>query len=142
MTDIRQSDGTPSAYLMTDEEHSLKVTISGVGDTAEGALPVSLATALDDTNDSITVYPKCSYVNLTASGLVKTGTGNVYGIIVNSHTSGTIKLWDNTAGSGTVVVDTMTLGASERWIPLFGMAFGIGLYVTIGGTANITIAYK
>jgi hypothetical protein len=107
-----------------------------------GDLSTTLNTSLDDTNDSITVYPKCSEVNLTASGLVKTGAGNVYGIIVSSHTSGTIKLWDNTAGSGTVVVDTMTLGASERWIPLFGMAFGTGLYVTIGGTANITIAYK
>lgn len=82
-----------------------------------------------------------SYKNLSASGLVKTGHGVVKGIIVGSHTSGTIKLWDNTSGATTVLVNTMTLAAGERWIPLFDATFTVGLYVTIGGTADITVVY-
>lgn len=82
------------------------------------------------------------YSNFTASALLKTGTGCIKGIIVNSHTSGTIKLWDNTSAAGTVICNTITLGASERWIPLFELAYNTGLYVTIGGTADITVVYS
>lgn len=83
-----------------------------------------------------------SYKNLSASGLVVTGSGKVDGIVVNSHTSGTIKLWDNTSAATTVLCNTMTLAVGERFIPLYGMNFNTGLYVTIGGTADITVAYK
>lgn len=103
---------------------------------------VTLGTALDDANDSITTYPKCSYLNTAASALIKTGAGQLYGIIVNSHTSGTLKLWDNTAASGTVLCNTITFAVGERWIPLMGATFGTGLYATIGGTADLTILYR
>jgi hypothetical protein len=107
-----------------------------------GNLKATLETTLDDTNDSITVYPKASDTNTAASALIKTGAGNIYGIIINSHTSGTLKLWDNTAASGTVICETITLAVGERSIPFFGASFGTGLYVTIGGTANITVIYR
>jgi hypothetical protein len=82
------------------------------------------------------------YRNLTASALVKTGYGTVKGIVVGSHTSGTIKLWDNTSAATTVLVNTMTLAVGERWIPLFDANFTTGLYVTIAGTADITVVYS
>jgi len=103
---------------------------------------IELEQALNDTDDSITVYPKSSYANISASALVKTGAGQVYGIIINSHSSGTIKLWDNTSAATTVLCNTITFAAGERWIPLFGMTFGTGLYATIGGTADVTISYR
>lgn len=81
------------------------------------------------------------YKNLTASGLVKTGSGKIAGIVVNSHTSGTIKVWDNTSAATTVLFNTMTLGASERFIPLYDANFTTGCYVTIGGTADITVIF-
>lgn len=109
---------------------------------AIGNLKITSATTLDDVNDSITTYPKCSYTNTAASVLIKTGVGQVYGIIINSHTSGTLKLWDNTAASGTVLCETMTFAVGERFIPLLGATFGTGLFATIGGTANITILYR
>lgn len=108
----------------------------------KGNLKSTLSVALDDTNDSITNYPKCSYVNLSASALVKTGAGQIYGVIINSHTSGTLKLWDNTAASSTVLCNTITFAAGERFIPLLGATFGTGLYATIGGTADLTILYR
>lgn len=79
---------------------------------------------------------------MTASALVKTGNGDVQGIIIASHTTGTIKLWDNTSAAGTVLVNTITLAVGERWIPLFGAEFTTGLFVTIGGTADITVVYN
>lgn len=82
------------------------------------------------------------YTNLTASGLVKSGNGFVVGIIIHSNSSGTIKLYDSLTGSGTVFDNTMSLGATERFIPLFGKTFYTGLYVEIGGTADISIVYN
>lgn len=79
--------------------------------------------------------------NLIASALVASGYGTVGGIIVNSHTSGTIKLWDSLTATGSVICNTITLAAGERWIPLFDATFNTGLFVTIGGTADITIIY-
>lgn len=105
-------------------------------------LQVRAYDTLDDVNDSITTYPKCSYSNLSASALVKTGSGQAYGIVINSHTAGTLKLWDNTAASGTVLCNTITFVVGERFIPLLGATFGTGLYATIGGTADVTILYR
>lgn len=68
------------------------------------------------------------YKNLSASGLVKTGSGKAVGVIINSHTSGTLKLWDSTTADNNVLCNTIT--------------FSAGLYATIGGTADITIVYK
>ena len=81
------------------------------------------------------------YKNLTASGLVKTGAGVVAGIVVNSHTGGTIKLWDNTSAATTVIANTITLGVGERFVPFYNATFDVGLFVTIGGTADITVVY-
>lgn len=83
-----------------------------------------------------------AYKNLTASGLVKTGYGSVVGVIINSHTSGTLKLWDNTTGSGTVINNTISFAVGERYINLFSEGFTTGLFATIGGTADITIVFK
>lgn len=48
------------------------------------------------------------YKNLSASGLVKTGSGKAVGVIINSHTSGTLKLWDSTTASHNVLCNTIT----------------------------------
>lgn len=50
-------------------------------------------------------------VNITDSGLVKSVSGKIKGVVVNSHTSGTLKLWD-TANPYTPVPATTTLTSS------------------------------
>lgn len=82
------------------------------------------------------------YKNLAASALIKTGPGNLQGIVINSHSSGTLKFWDNTSAATTVIFETTTLVADERFIPLFGAKFTTGCYLTIGGTANVTVLYN
>lgn len=83
------------------------------------------------------------YLNGTTSQAVKSAAGTFYGIIVNSHSSGTLKFWDNTAGSGTVLMNTFTFptGSGMYTFPK-GVSFYTGLFATVGGTIDYTILYK
>lgn len=78
--------------------------------------------------------------NLTASGQVTAGPGIIKGFYVSSHTGGTVKLWNNTAGSGAILVNTITLSVGPQWVELGGLNATVGIYATIGGTADITFA--
>jgi len=83
------------------------------------------------------------YRNITADTLIKTGSGVVAGVVVNSHTSGTIKLWDNTSAAGTVIVNTYTFPAGSSVVTFpKPLTFTAGLYADIGGTVDLTIVFK
>ncbi len=83
------------------------------------------------------------YANLTAgTALVKTGAGNLDGIVINSHSSGVIKIQDGITFAGSVMHNSISFAAGERFIPFRGEIFGTGLIVTIGGTADVTIQYR
>lgn len=93
--------------------------------------------------ESVTQYGL--YKNVTSSTLVKTGTGVIDGIIVNSHTSGTIRLSDAVSATTPYMGGTITLATSgtyDRWIPFFGAKFTTGLYITCGGTVDLTVVYN
>lgn len=81
-------------------------------------------------------------VNLTASGRIKDTPGILIGVVVNSHTGGTLKFWNNTSGAGTVLFNTITLAAGERYIPFYNANFNVACFLTIGGTADVTVIYK
>ena len=72
---------------------------------------------------------------ITASALLKTGPGSLLGFFCVSSTSGTVTVYDNTAGSGTVLLPTVTLAAATFYP--FPVAFGTGLYVAVGGTLSV-----
>jgi hypothetical protein len=83
------------------------------------------------------------YTNGTTSQEIRTGTGKLYGIVVNSHTSGTLKLWDNTAGSGTVILNTITFASGPQTILFpYPIEFYTGLFVTVSGAIDYTILSK
>ena len=97
----------------------------------------------DLTNDVLKVDQRVSYANLSASGLVKTGAGRFYGVIVNSHTSGTLKFWDQTTAAVPVLLNTITFPAGPVNFSFdVGISFGTGLYVTVGGTIDFTVLYN
>ena len=83
------------------------------------------------------------YKNLSASGLIKTGAGAIIGVVVNSHTTGTMKLWDSLTATGAVITNTYSFptGSSVNYFGE-GIGFGTGLFATIVGVADITIIYK
>jgi len=157
-------DGAGTA-LLTDEKGRLVTTLSVTGsDIQLGA--VELKNGTDDTravvgatglvvslgsqiagedlvNDVQKIEQRTNYTNITVDTLIKTGAGRFYGFIVNSHTSGTIKIWDNTSAATTVILDTITLAAGpQSWVLPVAIDFSAGLYVDIGGTINVTILWK
>lgn len=82
------------------------------------------------------------YTNITASGLIATGPGSVQGFVVNSHTSGTLKLTDSLDGTTGTMFNTYTFASGSQSVSLQGANFLTGLYATIGGTADITILFN
>lgn len=85
------------------------------------------------------------YTNISASALIKTGSGYFAGFIVNSASAGaTIKFWDNTSAATTVLLNTITYTAAasqggDNKVLASPAAFGTGLYATITGTMDVTI---
>lgn len=88
------------------------------------------------------IQPYGLYKNISASALIKTGPGNVAGVVVNSHTNGTLKLEDAVTDTTPVIFNTITFASGPGFYPLFGAKFTVGLYAVIGGTADITIIYN
>lgn len=132
-------------YNATTQTVATQGIIQGQADV-NGNLKATLATELageDLTNDVLKVQQQFTYLNGTTSQLVKTGAGQFAGFIISSHTSGTIKFWDNTSAATTVLVNTITLAAGPgNWILPIAFKFATGLYVTVGGTVDYTIAYN
>ncbi len=83
------------------------------------------------------------YTNGTTSQAIRSQAGKLYGVIVNSHTSGTMKLWDSLTATGNVIVNTYTFPAGSG-IYMFPVPieFYTGLFITVGGTLDYTIISK
>ena len=84
-----------------------------------------------------------SATSLTASALVKSGQGALLGFLIVSATTATITVYDNTAGSGTVlmpVTGSLTI-TTPTWVAL-PVGFGTGLYFTITGTASVVPVWQ
>jgi len=114
---------------------------------ANGNQKVTLASLIageDLTTNKLSVEQRASYtVPITADTLIKTGSGRWFGFIVNSHTSGTLKVWDNTSAATTVLCDTITFAAGPQfWVFPVGIEFTTGLYFDVGGTISVTPLYK
>jgi hypothetical protein len=78
-----------------------------------------------------------SYKSLAASGIVKTGPGIGVMLHITSSASLTIKLWDNTAASGTVIEATFPVAVKEQI--LIPAEFQTGLYIEfVAGTGSLT----
>ena len=81
----------------------------------------------------------CKSTQISASAEISAGPGALAGIFVSSCSgSPTIKVWDNSAASGTVLVDTFTPVAATFYKYPDG-AFNTGCYVTLGGTVSCTV---
>ncbi len=81
------------------------------------------------------------FSNITASALVYTGAGTVQGVIVNSHTNGTVKFEDALTDTTPIISNTFTFPSGSGTYNFFGAKFKTGLFAVIGGTADITIIY-
>lgn len=141
-------DGTTLAYK--GEYNSTPPTLAN-GDTdnlqldSSGNLLVNLAKLISG-EDQTWQYMKvmqgpATYSNISADALVKSGGGRFFGFICNSTSSGTVKIYDSTAASGTVIMNTFTPAASGMYTFPFGVSFSTGLYFDITNTLDVTVFY-
>lgn len=78
--------------------------------------------------------------SVSADTTIKTGPGVVARVIVTASAAGVIRLYDNTAASGTVVLDQMSVVAGQE-IELF-VEFDTGLFFDlVSGTATVTVIF-
>lgn len=95
-----------------------------------------------DSNGNTFAVPTVRFLNTTSSGLIKTGDGTVHGVIVNSHTSGTIKFSNSTTAVNDIM-GTYTFPSGSQVVDFgAGIKCSTGIFATIGGTANVTILYN
>ncbi len=76
----------------------------------------------------------------TEAALVKTGAGVLHAIVVNTTAAGTVPIYDNTAGSGTLV-GTLKASIVENTY-VYDCVFSIGLYVRPGAVGDYTVIYR
>jgi hypothetical protein len=120
------------------------------GDAVSTANPMPVEITTDGAAVSMTnpvqTYQSNSYLNITTNTTttVKSGAGTLACIAVNTKgaSSNTATIYDNTAGSGTLIgkIDTTTAVG----VQCYNVAFGTGLtIVTATGTgADLTVSYR
>ena len=83
------------------------------------------------------------YTNVSADALVRTGGGTVSGIIVNSHSSGTFKLYDGLTSAGTLILNTYTPASGSSVIEFpEEIEFYTGLYFDKTNAIDATIVWS
>ncbi|WP_160665162.1 hypothetical protein [Pseudarthrobacter sp. ATCC 49987] len=125
---------------------SATVTINAANDTRSAGVTGSFTlrdkiAGEDLLNDVLKAEDRSSYVNTTASVLVKTGAGRLKGIFVASGTTPTIKLWDSTTAASTVLINTFT-PAVGTYYAFPSVEFATGLFITVSGTIDCTVFFK
>jgi hypothetical protein len=116
---------------------TLAAVLAALGSTLAVSGPVT------DTQLRASAVPtneKYGFSSVSASGSVKNGSGTLGGFLCTASSSGTVTIYDNTASSGTKIVDTMSVTAGQPYpVPV---NFNNGCYIVIGGTATITVFYN
>ncbi len=89
---------------------------------------------------SMAENPAYYHQRLTSSGVVKPGAGVCGQIFCSSSSSGTAQIQDDTANNGThIVVNTFPLVAGQAYP--FHTLMERGIYIVIGGTADISVEF-
>lgn len=112
---------------------------------------VTLGTLLageDLTVNVLKVEQRFIYANITTATTttVKSGAGFLHSIVLNTlAASGSLVIYDNTAGSGTkiaTITNPLTLLAEGPLTALYDVSFSTGLTIVTTGTQDITATYR
>jgi hypothetical protein len=114
-----------------------------------GNTKIYLATKLDATNDNITAWPyghSYNHISSATTTVVKSSSGVLHSLLINTPVaSATITIYDNTAGSGTVIgVITCggTLANDQANLYTYDVAFTTGLTIVTSAATDITVSYR
>jgi len=83
----------------------------------------------------------CSFANIATNTttVVKSGSGHLHSIVVNTTAAGAITVYNNTAGSGTKIA-TMKASIVEGTY-LFDLEFTTGLTIVTAAASDITVTF-
>lgn len=83
-----------------------------------------------------------SYENITTATttLIKTGSGVLHTIVVNSTAAQTIIIYDSLTAAAPIIATLKASVAEGTYI--FDVAFSAGLTIVTGGTSDLTATYK
>lgn len=113
-----------------------------------GNIIVTLGTKIygeDEINDVLKTEQRFSGVVVTSDTSVKSGSGFIHTLTFSCNdaapTAGSIIVYDNTAGSGTIIYsETFDTTAFRGYSVMLDRTFGTGLYVDFTTTADINVA--
>ncbi len=83
-----------------------------------------------------------SFSNITTATTttVKSGSGLLHTLSINSTAAGTITIYDNTAASGTKIATIKASVVEQTYI--YDIAFTTGLTIVTGAASDITVSYR
>jgi len=85
-----------------------------------------------------------AFTNVAATAAIKSGPTALHSVILTGGSdAATVILYNNTAGSGTVICKlAAAAGTTVSWSPPKPLNCQVGIYATITGTApSVTVAY-
>lgn len=163
-TAVGGNDGTNLRTLATDTSGNLKAIGNSASGAADSGNPVKVGTVFNTTVPTptngnredmqsnmfgaVSVAGRWTYRNITgnATTTIKSGAGTLHAFCMNNQpTGGTATVFDNTAGSGTVIATlTNVTGNSAFCSGPLDAEFTTGLTVTTAGagTNNLTFYYQ
>lgn len=72
---------------------------------------------------------------------VKSGTGILHAITINTTAAATITIYDNTAGSGTKI-GTIAASPAIGSTFVYNVAFNTGLTIVTAGASDLTVSFR
>lgn len=136
--DAVAASGDVGVFALGVRNEALAVPTSNDGDYSQVSLDARGAVFV---NPAMFLY---SHISTATTTTVKSGAGNLHSISVNTKgtVASTITVFDNTAGSGTVigVIDSLNLSGAF----VLDVAFTTGLTIVTTGTVSpdITVSYR
>lgn len=83
---------------------------------------------------------KTSYISTATTTTVKSGAGVLRSITLGETAAGAITIYDNTAGSGTVIAVLKASVAEQTFN--FDVAFATGLTIVTAGASKLQVSFR
>lgn len=80
-----------------------------------------------------------AYISTATTTTVKSGPGKLHSIVLGETSAGAITIYDNTAGSGTIIGVLKASIAEQEFI--FDCRFRTGLTIVTAGASKLTVNY-
>ena len=80
------------------------------------------------------------YISTATTTVVKSGPGFLHSITIGETAAGAITIYDNTAGSGTVIQVLKASIAEQTFV--FNVSFAVGLTIVTAGASKLSVSYR